>query len=133
MPKMAREPSGVVDRAPHPGYGRSSTRLIPDWCGCSTEYPPGPGGRRMVAVRPDLGARADGESAAALRAAEPRVVAIPSAEPRYAYATPVTSGMCLALTVVIRSGPCDGGMVSSIPIDGWWHCEWTGEKVRSNE
>jgi hypothetical protein len=37
---MAKEPSGVVDRAPYPGYGRSTTCLIPDWCDCSTEYLP---------------------------------------------------------------------------------------------
>jgi hypothetical protein len=48
------------------GWWPPETRLIPDWCGCATEYLPVLVGRRLVAARTDLGARSDAESAAAV-------------------------------------------------------------------
>jgi hypothetical protein len=53
------------------GWWPPETRLIPGWCGCSTEYLPVLTGERLVAARPDLGARPDGDTAATVGACRP--------------------------------------------------------------
>jgi transcriptional regulator with XRE-family HTH domain len=53
------------------GWMPPETFLMPDWCGCSTEYLPVLAGGRLVAHGPDLGARSDGDPTAAVGARRP--------------------------------------------------------------